>query len=121
MLVFLFGRRCGLGLAVAAALLLGAGGWFGVRAVAAEAAQAAVAIEGFSFGPAILKVARGTRVVWKNTDDEPHTVTSADDPRRFKSSALDTGDSFAVTFDKPGAYKYFCTVHPYMQGTVVVE
>jgi len=80
-----------------------------------------VAIDNFAFGPQTLTVAPGTTVSWVNKDDEPHTVVSADDPKLFKSGALDTNDSFAFTFSKPGTYKYFCSIHPHMTGTVVVK
>jgi plastocyanin len=59
-------------------------------------------------------------VNWVNQDDEPHTVVAAAD-RVFKSAALDTGESFAFTFMKPGRYEYFCSLHPHMTGTIVVE
>ncbi len=81
----------------------------------------AVTIDNFAFGPAAITVAPGTKVTWTNRDDEPHTVVSADDPRAFKSGALDTGDNFSFTFDKPGTYRYFCSIHPHMTGTVVVK
>jgi plastocyanin len=92
-----------------------------VAAPAAAAAPNTVTIDNFAFGPATVTVAVGTKVTWTNRDDEPHTVVSADDPRAFKSGALDTGDSFTFTFDKPGTYKYFCSIHPHMTGTVVVK
>src|ERR1700724_592445 len=76
----------------------------------------AVAIDNFSFGPAMLSVAVGTKVVWTNDDADPHTVTSETDPKLLKSPALDTGESFTFTFDKPGTYRYFCSLHPHMQG-----
>lgn len=81
----------------------------------------AVTIDNFAFGPAAITVAAGTKVTWTNRDDEPHTVVSADQPRPFKSGALDTGDSFSFTFDKPGTYRYFCSIHPHMTGTIVVQ
>jgi plastocyanin len=81
----------------------------------------AVTIDNFAFGPAAITVAPGTKVTWTNRDDEPHTVVSAADPRVFKSGALDTGDSFSFTFDKPGTYQYFCSIHPHMTATVVVK
>jgi plastocyanin len=87
----------------------------------ASAAEAQVMIDNFSFSPAELTVARGTRVTWTNRDDIPHTVTSRAEPRVLKSPALDTEDSFAVTLDTPGAYHYFCMLHPHMQGTVIVR
>jgi plastocyanin len=80
-----------------------------------------VVIDNFSFGPASLTVARGTKVVWTNKDDEPHTVVSADNPKLMKSPALDSDDSFAFTFDQAGTYRYFCSIHPRMQGTVIVQ
>jgi plastocyanin len=81
----------------------------------------AVTIDNFAFGPAAITVAAGTKVTWTNRDDEPHTVVSADDPKLFKSGALDTDDNFSFTFDKPGTYRYFCSIHPHMTGTVVVK
>lgn len=86
----------------------------------ARAADAAVSIDNFTFTPAMLAIPAGVRVVWTNRDDIPHTVTSADRPAAFRSGALDTGDAFSWVFDKPGTYRYFCALHPHMQGTVVV-
>lgn len=95
----------------------------GAHLTARPAAAAAneIVIDDYSFGPAQLSVTAGTKVVWTNDDPDPHTVTSEADPKVFKSPPLDTGDSFAFTFDKPGTYRYFCTIHPRMRGTVVVE
>jgi plastocyanin len=80
-----------------------------------------VVINNFSFGPAMLTVAAGTKVMWTNDDADPHTVTSETDPKMFRSPPLDTGESFAFTFDKPGTYRYFCSLHPHMRGTIVVQ
>lgn len=88
---------------------------------AAVAAEQAVNIDNFSFGPARLTVPKGTRVVWTNRDDIPHTVTSALQPPAFKSAALDTGERFGMVFDKPGTYHYFCALHPHMQGEIVAR
>jgi plastocyanin len=87
----------------------------------AFADDAKVSIDNFTFTPAKLEVAAGTRVVWTNNDDIPHTVTDAMDPKTTKSPPLDTGESYARMFDKPGTYAYFCSLHPHMQGTVVVR
>jgi hypothetical protein len=40
------------------------------------------------------------------------------DSGQFRSDALDTGESFSLLFDKPGAYHYACSIHPRMVGTV---
>ena len=79
-----------------------------------------VGIDNFQFSPATLTVSRGTTVTWINNDDVPHLIVSAD--RRFKQSpVLDTGQKYQTTLDKPGTYKYFCSLHPMMQGTIVVK
>ena len=80
-----------------------------------------VVIEDFAFSPATLTVAAGTKVTWVNHDEEPHTVMSADKQMPFKSPALDTNDKFSFVFAKPGTYKYFCTIHSHMVGTIVVR
>ena len=90
-----------------------------LRAAAAEVV--AVTIDNFTFTPATVMVAPGTKVVWTNRDDIPHTVTSADSPLAFRSPALDTDDTFATVFDRPGTFRYFCALHPHMQGRVVVR
>lgn len=99
-----------------AAALAGAG-----VARAAEMARPEVAIANFTFAPALLTVRRGATVVWTNHDDIPHTVTSADGGKTFRSPPLDTDDRFSFTFARPGRYSYFCSLHPMMQGTIVVE
>ena len=90
-------------------------------AAAPAAAANQVVIDNFTYGPAMLTVAAGTKVTWMNDDADPHTVTSTADPKLFKSPPLDTGDSFSFTFDKPGTYQYFCSLHPHMQGKIVVQ
>jgi amicyanin len=87
----------------------------------AEAADAQATIDNFTFSPPVLTVPVGTKVTWTNRDDIPHTVTGADHPKDIKSPALDTGDSYSRTFTTVGTYHYFCSLHPHMQGTVVVK
>ena len=122
--MFTLNRRA-LSLAAAAVLALSAPA-FAADAdqptqVAAVTAPATVTIDNFAFAPTTLTVAPGTKVTWNNKDEEPHTVLSADGGKTFKSDALDTDDKFSFTFDKPGTYKYFCSVHPHMVGTIVVK
>jgi plastocyanin len=85
----------------------------------AAATTAEVKIDNFSFGPAALTVAAGTTVTWTNRDDIPHTVVSTENV--FKSKVLDTDEKFSYTFAKAGTYPYFCSIHPKMTGTVVVQ
>ena len=91
----------------------------GSSAKAPQPASAEVKVDNFSFGPATLTVAVGTTVTWTNRDDIPHTVVSTD--KVFKSKVLDTDEKFSFTFDKAGTYPYFCSIHPKMTGSVVVQ
>ena len=79
----------------------------------------AVKIDNFTFGPSTLVVARGTTVTWTNSDDIPHTIVATD--KSFKSKVLDTDETFSYTFENPGTYPYFCSIHPHMTGEVMVN
>jgi len=86
----------------------------------AQAQEAkAVVMKNFDFSPMSITIKAGTSVTWKNLDGEPHTVTSVDG--LFRSGALDQNDSFTFKFDKPGTYKYLCSIHPRMMASVVVQ
>ena len=84
-----------------------------------SAANAEVKIDNFSFGPQTVTVPIGGTVTWTNRDDIPHTVVSTDGV--FKSNVRDTDEKFSYTFTKAGTYPYFCSVHPKMTGTIVVQ
>jgi plastocyanin len=87
----------------------------------AAAEAGGVTISNFEFQPQLMTVAPGTKVTWVNKDEEPHTVLSVDGGATFKSPALDTDDQFSFTFAQPGTYKYFCSLHRRMVGTIVVK
>jgi plastocyanin len=82
---------------------------------------ATVVIDNFSFSPAQLSVAAGSTVTWENHDDIPHTIVNDATPRDFKSPPVDSGEKFSQTFVKPGTYRYFCSLHPHMTGTIIVK
>ena len=84
-----------------------------------RADETQVKIDNFTFNPQQITVKAGTTVAWTNGDDIPHTVTSK--TMAFRSQALDTDDKFSFTFATPGKYDYFCSLHPHMTGTIVVE
>jgi amicyanin len=87
--------------------------------LAAQNNGVAVVIDNFVFEPARVTVKVGTIVTWINHDDIPHTVAAKD--RAFKSKVMDTDQSYSFTFSTPGEYSYFCSLHPHMVGTIVVE
>jgi plastocyanin len=84
-------------------------------------APVVVEINNFAFETKELTVTRGAMVQWINNDSEPHTVVSSADPKAFRSPALDTGDKYAFVFKEAGTYKYFCSIHPHMTGTIIVK
>jgi plastocyanin len=90
------------------------------RAPSADVAKSAsIQIDNFHYSPPTLVVTPGTTVTWTNDDDSPHSVREKDG--KFKSAALDTDDKFSQTFTAPGEYEYFCSIHPYMTGEIVVK
>jgi plastocyanin len=90
-----------------------------LSANSAYAADATIKIKSFMFMPANVTVSAGSTVTWSNLDEEPHTVTS--DTGLFRSGGIDGGGSFSFKFVKPGTYKYNCSIHPQMIGTVTVQ
>jgi len=76
------------------------------------------------WSPAEISVGVGETVTWSNDDTAAHTVTSGsavDGPDDiFDSSLFLAGTTFEVTFDTEGTFPYFCMVHPWMAGTVIV-
>jgi plastocyanin len=87
--------------------------------VARAADSNTVTIKNFNFAPMQLSVSAGTTVTWHNADEEPHTVTS--DTGAFRSGAIDGGGNYTFKFATPGTYKYLCSIHPQMVGTIVVK
>ncbi len=75
-------------------------------------------IQNFAYQPANMQVRVGTTVTWTNQDNVPHSVTFKNGMK--DSGLLSQGQSFSYTFNTPGSYQYFCTVHPYMIATVTV-
>ena len=84
----------------------------------ADTANPNVGIANFAFTPAALTVKPGETVTFENHDSTVHSIVGV--AGSFRSKALDTDDKFSFTFDKPGEYSYFCGLHPYMKGKVVV-
>ena len=83
--------------------------------------QSAVAIEirNFDFFPRDFTVPPGARVTWTNRDVAPHDAT--DEAGGWTTGMLRQGDSGTLVFGNPGAYRYLCTIHPDMRGTLRVE
>jgi plastocyanin len=78
-----------------------------------------VHMKNFAFVPAKVQIKPGDVVEWINDDTDAHTVDSPD--KLFDSGGLDTHDTYTHAFATTGSFAYFCSLHPYMKGTVVVK
>jgi plastocyanin len=81
---------------------------------------------GAGYEPPEVTVSPGATVVWDNKDNALHTATSGESPTpdgKFDSGIVGANQqSKPVTMPtEPGEYKYFCTLHPFLQGTVTVQ
>ena len=86
-------------------------------------ADSSVIIRTFQFAPDTLRVKAGTHVVWTNTDEIEHTITSGTpDGRndRFNGVVDKRGASYSAVLKNAGTYRYFCDRHRFMNGTVIV-
>jgi len=87
------------------------------------------------FSPTKLSIQVGDTITWINDDREGHTIASGKGSGRFgwmsddygtpdghfESSRFMPNESWSFTFDKTGAFAYFCTIHPWMEGIVLVQ
>ncbi len=83
----------------------------------AVAADGDVTISGFAFSPGTVTVSVGDTVTWTNNDGVGHTATGDG----FDTGTISGGATASVTFDTAGTFAYHCSIHPQMNGTVVVE
>ena len=74
--------------------------------------------------PSQITIKKGEQVTWVNEDSAFHSVTSGfyDTPTDlFDSGHMDPFESYVLIFDEEGTFDYFCTLHPWMEGQVIVE
>lgn len=84
-----------------------------------------ISIKNNSFNPSVIVVKRGTEITWTNEDNTAHQIAS--DSRNVKnplpelgSKVMAKGDSYIFMFTKPGTFDYYCRLHPFMKGTIIV-
>ena len=87
------------------------------------------------YEPPVISITVGDSITWYNDDREGHTVTSGEGSGRFgwmddnfgapdggfDSGRFMPGESWAFNFEESGTFSYFCTIHPWMEGVVIVE
>ena len=78
-----------------------------------------VVMKNIMFVPDTVTIKVGQTVTWVNQDNTQHDVVA--NQGEFKSKLFGQGQSFSFTFTKAGTYKYYCSIHPQMLGTVIVQ
>lgn len=78
------------------------------------------------FEPEVLTIKRGERVRWENNDTVSHTITDgnptdSNSGTRFDSGLFRSGKNFDITINEKGIFNYFCVVHPWETGKIIVE
>ena len=82
-----------------------------------------------AFDPDTMTIKKGDKITVTNKDTLPHTVTSGTGPtdpnnaKQFDTSIIEAGATADIETTKlnPGQYPFFCSVHPYMTGKLVVQ
>ena len=77
-----------------------------------------ISIKHDAYNPPAINIRSGETVVWKNYDNEPHTVTSGNG--QFDSGILEPGETYSLRFTNRGTYYYYCRLHPEMTGLIRV-
>jgi plastocyanin len=85
----------------------------------AWAADVQVTISNFAFAPAEITIKVGDTVTFTNGDDTIHSVVAADGS--FRSDPLDSGDKFSFKFTRSGEVAFFCGLHPFMKGKIIIR
>jgi amicyanin len=91
----------------------------GIAVPTVLAASRGVAIADFAFSPRSIEIRVGDTVTWTNRDSVAHSATAQNGS--FDTGLLSDGASGSVRFTAAGTYRYICTPHPDMTGTVVVR
>ena len=105
---------------VAIALLVAGSALLAFAPRTRAASTITVEISNFAFQPATVTIQVGDTVTWTNLDGAAHTATDTG-PQALFDGVMDNGESFSYTFTQAGTFNYFCTFHPEMTGTVVVQ
>ena len=78
-----------------------------------------VDMRGFEYFPRDLTIDAGSTVTWTNSDNVPHTATEND--KAWDTGVIGKDGEGSLTFDTPGAFEYYCTVHPSMKAKLTVR
>ena len=83
------------------------------------ATQQPVQIRDFTFTPGNLLAPVGATITWANYDSAPHSATADDET--WDTGIVNKDQQASITFNAPGDYSYYCTVHPSMRARIQVQ
>lgn len=75
------------------------------------------------FSMANIKIMKGTRVTWSNTDTNEHSIALESTDQKISSpegEKLAKGQADSFSFDEPAVYTFHCGIHTNIQGTIIV-
>lgn len=78
-----------------------------------------IEIRNHQYQPSTVRGKRGTTFTWTNQDQVDHTVTALD--QSWDSGRIPPGGKYSLTIHQEGEYRYYCTIHPKMRGTIKVS
>ena len=78
-----------------------------------------VVIQDYAYSPGNIQVPVGAKVTWTNRDSAPHSATAKDGS--WDTGVLAKGESATRTFDRPGTFDYYCSIHPNMEAWLAVR
>ncbi|MGZ4168093.1 MAG: cupredoxin domain-containing protein [Solirubrobacteraceae bacterium] len=88
------------------------------QVTAHAAGDPGVTVADFHFSPGSTTIHVGDTITWTNTGPSSHTAKARHGA--FDTGVLKKGQSASHTFTQPGTFTYFCQIHPFMHGTIVV-
>jgi plastocyanin len=78
-------------------------------------------MQSLEFVPTTVDARVGQTVRWRNEDNAPHNVIYERGPRFASSRILRPGRTFSIRLTETGTIHYYCSIHPWMQATIVVS
>ena len=76
-----------------------------------------ITMQGFAFHPTTITISAGDTVRWTNIDSVNHDVKGD----TFDSGVMKSNGTFEMIFNQTGTYNYICSIHPSMQGQIIVQ
>ncbi|TCJ94421.1 copper binding plastocyanin/azurin family protein [Nocardia alba] len=80
-----------------------------------------IEVGNMKYSPADATIKVGETVTWKFSDKVPHNVQGIGDKAMGLNSPIIDKGEWSYTFTQPGTFRYLCTLHPDMRGSITVS